>query len=142
MGLGDGDRLSADLVPGTGAAGIAIGQPIESVLELTAPESIEQRIGLRVLKFGPVWVFDTEGRVTQICVFAGYRGRLANTIGVGSLVSEVEASVGSVEDRGWDEYGVPGMPGWSFAVERGSPAMGEPGWASVGLDCICIWGVN
>jgi hypothetical protein len=137
-----GIDLDADLVPGAGAAGYAVGQPIESVLEFAAPESVEQRIGVRVLKFGPVWVFEREGRITQICVFAGYHGRLADTIGVGSFVSEVEAAFGSVEDLEWDEYGVPGMPGWCFAVKRGSPAMGEPGWASVRLDCICISGAN
>jgi hypothetical protein len=105
--------------------------------KLAAPESVEQRIGLRVLKFGPVWVFDKDGRVNHICVFAGYRGRLAGSIGVGSLVSDVEAAFGPVEDLEWDEYSVPGMPGWCFAVEQGSPALGEPGWTSVRLDSIC-----
>jgi hypothetical protein len=133
-----GIELDADLVPGVAAAGIAIGQPIEAVLKLAVPDSIEPRVGLRVLKFGPVWVFDRDGRVNHVCVFAGYRGRLAGSIGVGSLVSEVEAAFGPVEDLEWDEYQVPAMPGWCFAVERGSPAIGQPGWASVRLEALCI----
>jgi hypothetical protein len=71
-GLEMGIDLGANLVPAAGAAGLAVGQPIESVLELAAPEAVEQRTGLRALKFGPVWVFDTEGRVTHL-TWLGHR---------------------------------------------------------------------
>jgi hypothetical protein len=43
--------LDADLVPGVGAAGLTIGQPIKSLLEIARLDSVEQRMGLRVLKY-------------------------------------------------------------------------------------------
>jgi hypothetical protein len=131
--------LDADLVPGVGAAGLAIGQPIKSLLEVARPDSVEQRIGLRVLKYGPVWVFDKDGQINQISVFSGYRGRLAGTIGIGSFVAEVEAACGPLEDLEWGEYGASGMPGWCFAIEDG-PMINDPGWSSSQLASICIIG--
>jgi hypothetical protein len=131
--------LDAALVPGVGAAGLTIGQPTKSLLEVAVPDSVEQRTGLLVLKYGPVWLFDKDGRIDQICVFSGYRGRLAGTIGIGSLVAEVEAAFGPLEDLEWGEYGASGMPGWCFAVEAGNPAMNSPGWSSSKLASICIF---
>lgn len=140
-------NLDAAIIPGVGAAGIAIGQPIEAVLRLGPPDGIEDRITLgiffcRVLKYGPVWVFHTTEVVDQICVFEGYRGKIADLIGIGSRITDVEAAFGSVENIQQDEYQVAGPPpgmsaNWCFEVEKGSPSMGEPGWLDARLCCIC-----
>src|SRR5258708_413382 len=129
-------NLDADLVPGVGAAGLFLGQLILSLLEVAAPASIEPRVGLRVLKYGPVWVFDREGLIAHVCVFGGYRGTIAGAIGVGALVSQVEAAFGPLEDLEWNEYEVVGMPGWCFGVDAGSPAMSAAGWSEVRIASI------
>ena len=136
--------LDADLIPGVAAAGLSIGQPVTELLRLGSPDAIEPRIGCRVLKYGPVWVFEAEaGVVMQVCVRAGYRGKLAGKIGVGSRVSEVEAAFGPLEYVGAGEYqiakGTPWLANnWLFSVGRGIPAMNEPGWQDAPVECVCI----
>ncbi|HLK60122.1 MAG TPA: hypothetical protein VKU00_26410 [Chthonomonadaceae bacterium] len=135
--------LDAELVPGVEAAGIALGQPVELVLHLESPDAIEQRIGCRVLKYGAIWLFDEAGIVDQICVWDGYRGKIAGVIGIGSRIAEVEATFGPLLHIEQEEYQVdteePGISSnWCFSVEKGSHSMGEPGWGDARLCCICI----
>ena len=152
-------NLDAEITFGVGAAGITIGQSVASLLEADAPDSIEQRLGCRVLKFGPVWAFEkykalwggdesnTLGVVDQVCVRAGYRGKTAVLIGIGSRLAEVEVAFGPlehVEGACPEEYQLDlGTPwcatDWCLEVEKGSPPMGEPGWRDARISCICVF---
>jgi len=136
--------LDAEIIPGVSAAGITLGQPIAPVLRFRQPDAIEQRIGVRVLKYGAVWLFepDGEGVVSQVCIFAGYRGKVSGSIGIGSRICEIEAAFGSLEHIMGNEYqidrGTPWLNNdWCFTLEKGSPSIGEPGWGEARIDCIC-----
>src|SRR5579859_7165255 len=107
------------LLPNHSAAGVTIGQAVAQLLEQNTPSRIEERIGCRVLDFGAVWVFDRHGKIFQVCVWEGYHGKIADTIGIGSSIAEIEAMLGPVEELESDEYGVAGVPGWCFDVEEG-----------------------
>lgn len=151
--------LDAEITLGVSAAGVTIGQSVASILKANSPDSIEQRVGCRVLKFGTVWAFekyralwggdetDTMGVVDQVCVHAGYRGKIAGLIGIGSCLAEVEATFGPLEhvDGTYpEEYQLDlGTPwcatDWCLEVEKGSPRMGEPGWREARIACICIF---
>jgi len=152
-------NLDAEIVPGVSAAGITIGQSVAAILKANSPDSIEQRIGCRVLKFGSVWAFEkynalwggddtgTTGVVDQVCVHAGYRGKIAGSLGIGSRLSDIEAALGALEhvDGAYpEEYQLDlGTPwcatDWCLEVEKGSPLMGESGWREARVACICIF---
>ena len=136
--------LDADIIPGAGVAGIAIGQSVEELLALGMEDDVESHIGRRVLKFGPVWAIDDgTGIIGWIWVKRGYRGKIAGKIGIGSRIAEVVAAFGPLEYIGMGEYqldkGTPWLENdWTFIVERGSPVEGEPGWQDASIYCINV----
>ncbi len=131
--------LNAELVPNKTGAGVTLGQSIASVLDVTQPKSVEPRNGCRVFKFDSIWLFEKEGVISQICVFAGYAGKIAGGVGIASTVAEVEAAIGpAVEDEG-DCFDVPAMPGWCFGIEDIVVTGESANWASARIASICIY---
>ncbi len=131
--------LNAELIPDRAGAGVTLGQSIASVLDVTQPEAVEARVGCRAFKFGSVWLFEKEGVISQICVFAGYTGKIAGSVGIGSTVTEVMAAFGFVEEDEEDCFGVTAMPGWCFEVENIVVAAESTNWPSARIACICIY---
>jgi len=107
--------LDAPIQPSVGAAGININAPAE---ELPKPKTREQLPELEVLDFGSVQIWLRAGRVDQIGVRKGYRGRLNGTIGIGSSIRDVEAAIGPVSEDEEDNLIVLRSPGWCFETEQ------------------------
>lgn len=121
--------LNAELVPDKAGAGVTLGQSIASVLDMAQPEAVESRVGCRVLKFGSVWLFEKENVISQICVFAGYTGKIAGSVGIASTMVEVEASFGLVNEDESDCFENAATPDWCFGVENdvsAANAIGRP----------------
>ena len=139
--------LNAELIPGKAGAGVLLGQSATSILAVIQPENIESRqplpalpeLGCRVLKFGSVWLFEQKEVVSQVCVFAGYAGKINGSIGIASTVAEVQATLGPVVDYEGVCFGVATLPGWCFEVEESNSAIKGPDWLALRLSSICIY---
>ena len=134
--------LNAELIPDRAGAGVTLGQSIASVLDATQPEAVEARVGCHVYKFGSVWLFEKEGVISQISVFAGYAGKIAGNVGIGSTVAEVEASLGPVDGDEDDCFEVAAVPGWCFEVENVVVSGEAANWPFARIACICIYAEN
>jgi hypothetical protein len=120
--------LDAPIVPGLSAAGIRVGTLLEQVLATAAPDEVVDLDGCIRYTFGPVSIWAKGGRVDQIGVFAGYRGRLEGSVAIGSTIADVEGvfAAAVIEDDE-DNLVVAGVPGWCFETEtwtaRGGPEL-------------------
>ena len=131
-------NINAELLPGKAGAGIELGQLLSAIHDLAHANTISERINCRVLQYGSIWLFESNGVVNQVCVFAGYRGKVAGTIGITSTIADVEAFLGQVVDYEGVCFGVASMPGWCFEVEKGL-SMTDAGWLNAQLKSICIY---
>lgn len=108
--------LSAPIEPGMSAARIALCERAEALppplrkLALSPDGTLFEYSGVSV------WV--RHESVCQICVNQGYSGMLAEGIGIGSSVADVERLIGSVEEDVYDNLIVIGYPGWCFETEE------------------------
>lgn len=110
--------LDAPILPGISAAGIEIGSTIQELLEQNLPQSKEDRSISPIYDFGPVKVWASSGLVTQIGVYAGYRGWLDNKICIGSTIADIEAWCRCrVAEDEEDNLVAAGRPGWCFETE-------------------------
>jgi uncharacterized protein (TIGR02996 family) len=110
-------NLEAPIIPGISAAGIRIGQPVETILAVLQPLEVVPLDGCQRLRFGAVDLWVKQRLVDQIGIYKGYRGTIAGKIGIGSILQEVEAAFGSVLEDEEDNLVVAGMPGWCFETE-------------------------
>jgi hypothetical protein len=108
-------NLDAPIVPGKSAAGISIDDSIEAILLQVQPFTITDLSQEKRYQFGSVslWV-NNEGKIKQIGLYPGYRGKIAELIGIGSTISEVIGSLGVVVEDEDDNLVVEGSPGWCF----------------------------
>src|SRR5215472_5235172 len=96
--------LDAAIFPGSAAAGLYLGQAIRPVVSAQKPRAVEKLARCRRLQFGAVDLWEEGGRLTQIGLLAGYRGKIDRRIGIGSTLGEVEAIWGPMKrdrDRNW-----------------------------------------
>lgn len=127
-------NIEAPIVPGESAAGIQLGSPIEEILQ-------EQNNSFRsgeVVNISPsfplniryrsvmVDVWAVEGRVEQIMVHDGYRGKLMETIGLGSTIADIERQIGAVEEDEEDNLVIRDFPGLLFEIEGYFPDSKNP----------------
>ena len=108
-------NLDAPIVPGKSAAGISIDDSIEDILLQAKPFTITDLSQEKRYQFGSVslWVND-KGKIKQIGLHPGYRGKIAESIGIGSTISEIIGSLGVVVEDEEDNLVVEGSPGWCF----------------------------
>lgn len=111
--------LDAPIVPSESAAGLKLGQPIDEVLAQYPPITSE-KLG-RFTKYSlldsiDLWV--DAGRISQIGLLAGYRGKLGNKIGVGSSARDVKLNLGPISEDGDENAVVEGTPGLCFTMKN------------------------
>jgi hypothetical protein len=107
--------LDAPIYPGNSAAGVAIGQGVDSL-----PEPLQRvQLGDVVrLDYTCVSVWLKDGRVNQVGVRQGYIGTLRHCIGIGSSIGDVDRLIGPVHEDLEDNLVVLGSPGWCFETSR------------------------
>src|SRR5688500_14542042 len=104
--------LNAPIIPGESAAGIRVGQPVDSILAGDTPDAVVELHGCTRFEFGPVRLWVTNGKVSQVGVYAGYLGSLRQGVGVGSTLGQVQLTLGRVVEDEEDNLVVEGMHGW------------------------------
>ena len=118
-------NIDAPIVPGESAAGIQLGSPIEEVLNahkhsFSSGEVVRPSFPTLVktrYRSAMVDVWAIEGRVKQIMVHDGYRGKLMGKIGLGSTIADIERYIGAVEEDEDDTLVIRDFPGLFFEIE-------------------------
>jgi hypothetical protein len=118
-------NIEAPIVPGISAAGIQLGSPIEDLLNehknsLDSGEvvNLSPSFPLNIrYRSAMVDVWAIEGRVEQIMVHNGYRGKLMGKIGLASTFADIERHIGSWDEDEEDNLVIGGIPGVFFRVE-------------------------
>ena len=137
--------LDAPIIPGASAGGIALGSRIQDVLADTGDYFTVKRFppldrpipdwyarldsppSSTVYTSAAIDLWVKDGKVHQIGVHDGYRGKLRGVIGVGSTLAELAVQVGVWDEDDDGELVVLGLPGLCFDVDallRGTP---DPG---------------
>jgi hypothetical protein len=124
-------NIEAPIVPGESAAGIQLGSPIEEVLNehknsFRSGENLKySRVTTRYRSaMVDVWVI--KGKVEQIMVHDGYRGKLKGIIGLGSTIADIERYIGSWEEDEEDNLVIRDLPGVGFEIEGYFPGLKDP----------------
>ncbi len=110
-------ELNAPIIPSKSAAGISLGQSIETVLHANSPSSVCSLSKSEKLSFDSVDLWVKDGRVTQIGVKSRYEGTIHSTIGIGSTIAEVQSAIGEVILDDEDNLVVSNEDGWCFETE-------------------------
>ncbi len=118
-------NIEAPIVPGRSAAGIQLGSPIEEVLNehknsFDSGEVVKPTFPVRVTtryRSAMVDVGVIKGKVEQIMVHDGYRGKLMGKIGLGSTIADIERYIGAVEEDEEDNLVIRDFPGLVFEIE-------------------------
>jgi hypothetical protein len=118
-------NIEAPIVPGESAAGIQLGSPIEEVLNehnnsFSSGEvvNLSPSFPLNIrYRSAMVDIWAIEGRVEQVMVHDGYRGKLMGNIGLGSTIADIERYIGAVEEDEEDNLVIRDFPGLFFEIE-------------------------
>ena len=113
-------EFQATILPGTGAAGLIIGDLLPD-----SPPDYQRSASLAIgglgnaefeqLMYGPVTILSSEKRIVEITVREGYEGRTEKGIGIGSTIREVKQAYGENVYEDWEENLItPSTPGWCF----------------------------
>jgi hypothetical protein len=119
--------LDAPIVPGVGAAELTLGDDVAKLLAARRPSAIGTLPGTGRIRydFGPISIWEANGRIKQLRVSEGYRGKLDGVVGIGTTVAEVESHFGkAVEEDEEDSLIVQGVDGWCFETESWSSPSG------------------
>ena len=140
--------IQAPIVPGESAAGIRLGSPIEEILQeqktsFLSEEVVHPLFPLPITtryrsEMVDVWV--KEGKVEQIMVHDGYRGKLMGTIGLGSTLADIERHIGAWEEDEEDNLVIRNLPGVMFELEGSFPDWSNPGFRLAPIKEICLQG--
>jgi hypothetical protein len=116
--------LKAPIFPGSAAAGLYLGQPVRTVLRHVRPLRTEKLSGCKRLRFGTVDLWVQDGRIGQIGLLAGYRGKIGGKVGLGSRLARVDELWGPIRTDPDGNLTATCLPGWCFEFagrEAGSP---------------------
>jgi hypothetical protein len=112
--------LSAPIIPGHSAAGVAMGVSAAPYIGGATKPTTTTLLSPGHVRYGfgsvALWVRD--GRVAQIGVSQGYSGLLQGGIGIGSMIADIHALLGSVGEDDDDNLVVVGIVGWCFETEE------------------------
>ncbi|HST90204.1 MAG TPA: hypothetical protein VLJ14_17650 [Ktedonobacterales bacterium] len=140
--------LDAPILPGRGAAGIHLGDRLEDVLRASAGLFTEARVGnaclcdpwsTSVFRSASVDLSHRDGRVSQITVHNGYRGRLHGAVGLGSTPAEIARAIGPWEEVDADVYGIACLPGLAFGVAGWFVTAAHPGLRTAPIREIAVF---
>jgi hypothetical protein len=118
-------NIEAPIIPGESAAGIRLGTLIEEVLNehknsFDSGEVVKPTFPIRVTtryRSAMVDLGVIKGKVEQIMVHDGYRGKLVGTIGLGATIADIERYIGLVEEDEEDNLVIRDIPGLVFEIE-------------------------
>lgn len=124
-------NIDAPIVPGESAAGIQLGSPIEELLnehknsfDSGEVVNLSPSFPLNIrYRSAMVDIWAIKGRVEQIMVHDGYRGKLMEKIGLGSTFADIERHIGAWEEDEEDNLVIPDFPGLFFRVEGYFPEL-------------------
>lgn len=127
-------NIEAAIVPGESAAGIQLGCSIEEVLKkdknsFSSGEvvNLSPSFPLNIrYRSAMVDVWAVEGKVEQIMVHDGYRGKLMGKIGLRSTIADIERYIGTWEEDEEDNLVIQDFPGLFFEVEGYFPDLKDP----------------
>jgi hypothetical protein len=140
--------LDAPILPGRAAAGIRLGDRLEHVLRACAGLFTEARVGNACLcdpwsgsvyRSASVDLSHRDGRISQITVHGGYRGRLRGAVGLGSTPAEIARAIGPWEEVDADVYGIAGLPGLAFGVAGWFVTVAHPGLRAAPIREIAVF---
>lgn len=127
-------NIEAPIIPGESAAGIQLGSSIDELLSahknfFDSGEVVKPTFPVRVTThyrsaMVDVWVI--KGKVEQIMVHDGYRGKLMGKIGLGSTFADIERNIGAWEEDDEDNLVIRDCPGLFFRVEGYFPDLEDP----------------
>lgn len=123
------------IIPGIGAAGIRIGASLASVLGNAASEQPSRP----KYELGAVTFWAREGRIDQIGVTSGYRGKIAGQIGVGSTLAELQSAFGPVTEDDEDNLVVESLPGCCFETETWRNGSSPELNGAIRITWICVF---
>ena len=140
-------NIQAPIVPGESAAGIQVGSPIEEILQAQRPSFISEEVMHPLFpvpvttryRSAMVDVWVKEGRVEQIMVHDGYRGKLLGTIGLGSTMADIETHIGAWEEDEEDNLVIRDLPGVIFEVEGYFPDFHSPAFRFAPIKAIYVF---
>jgi len=125
-------NLDDVIVPGESAGGIRLGQRINQVLAVEGSVEAERFHGIEKYVFAAVTLWVRDGLITQIGVRSPYSGKLAQGIGIGSTIGEVESAIGRIGQDASDNLVVLTSPDGASRPKSGSAEslrarIGRPG---------------
>ena len=82
------------------------------VVKPTFPVRVTTRYRSAMVDIGVI-----KGKVEQIVVHDGYRGKLMGKIGLGSTIADIERHIGAVEEDEEDNLVIRDFPGLVFEIE-------------------------
>jgi hypothetical protein len=129
--------LTAPIQPGWEAAGVMIGDSVEV---LPQPQKRSSLTGVERFDYRSVSVFIQQGFVCQVCVYQEYEGKLADTIGIGSTIAQVQEAIGTVTEDDCDNLIVASFPGWCFETEEWRHGHRLENNQESRTVCICVYG--
>lgn len=110
--------LNAPILPGHSAAGIRLGEPIDTVIAGPPYNDVENFTPTHFhYRLGCIDLWAEEDVITQIGVSFGYQGRLNGTISIGSSLSEMEADVGGIILGEIGSLAISNLDGFCFSVK-------------------------
>jgi hypothetical protein len=115
--------LSAPIVPGEEAAGIALGTGSGNLETTWGKPTAVVSGDYDQWQYGPVIFWLSEGLIRRIGLYEGYQGKTGEGLHVGSTRLEVERAVGPLIGNRDNENWVPMLPPGGIAFDM----HGEPG---------------
>ena len=110
-------NITDPIIPGKSAAGILLGDQIESIAGLHAHQPVERFHEIEKYTFEAVTIWVKNGLVEQVGVRAPYSGKLSSGIGIGSRIDDVQRTLGDVTEDEDDNLVVVNSSGWCFETE-------------------------
>jgi hypothetical protein len=146
MGPADRFNIDAPIFPGSGAAGLCLGEPVApildvlghlfTVIDLSKP-GIEPHYRRYNSEMVDLWELD--GMVDQIMVHHEYRGTYAGLIGIGSSLADIRRCFGRWFENDVDEFEIEGVEGMCFDIASYPLPSDDPAFLLAPISHICVF---
>jgi len=142
----------APILPGKGAAGLILGEQIETLLAkypdvFGAEEIVNPYVAVNVTRYRSpsVSLWEENGHVFQVMVHGDYRGKLDCQIGLGSTIADIQSFCGQCAEDDEDNLTIEGISGLCFGVTGSFPNRENPFdptnpmFLKATIDWICVY---